>query len=180
MKSTTPTPAAVWTKDGFIKLQAVKVVRWMSEETICFTATVIFNDQPVGTATNEGRGGCTHIHFKTPELREKVEAFAATIDPAAIGYGFQSKVTAADICDHLIEEKDKADHLAKTIASIRRKAAKQVWTLRGDEAKGEYRTAQKALKSGWTLEQVHAELKAKGRRLVSELTDAEIAAHFIA
>jgi hypothetical protein len=179
------TPTTVWSKDGNLTLKAIKVVKWMSEETTCFTATVVYNGEPAGEVSNEGQGGATFAHFKTPELRERIEAWAATIDPKAIGFNFTDpdfvgyKVTAADICDYILEEHLKAEDTRKTVASIRRRAAKQVWSLKGDEAKGEYRSAAKALKMGYSVEQVIAELKAKGRTLVNDLTDEQIAAHFI-
>lgn len=48
------------TKDDVqsITLKSIKVHNDMSEETACFSATVYVNGKKVGTAKNDGRGGC--------------------------------------------------------------------------------------------------------------------------
>lgn len=183
MKSTKSNIIAVWTKAGAITLKSIKVVRWMSEETICFTASLVFNGEVVGTVSNEGRGGETFAHID-PSRRSEVEAFAATIDPDAIGYGFLKEygkgVSVADICDHIIEQKDKADQKAKTIASIRKKALKGAWVIRSGDAPKTYRSFSKAIKAGMTAEACIAKAKTMpDTTVVSEMSDEAIEAHFI-
>ena len=167
-----------------ISLKAAKVVRWMSEETICFTASVLFDGKVIGEVSNEGRGGCTYIRYKNHSDEAVVEAYAASVDAESIGWGFLKEhgkhLTAADICDHLIEQKDKADHLRKTIASIRKKAAKFVMCVTAECVKGQYRSFEKGIKAGAKVEAAVAAAKAKGYTLVAEMSDEAIAAHFIA
>lgn len=64
-----------------IELKNVKVHEDMSEETTCFTAEVWADGEFVGTAKNDGHGGCTDIynHSGTRELLQKVEEYCKTL-----------------------------------------------------------------------------------------------------
>lgn len=44
-----------------LAVKNVKHAKFMSEETLCFTASVYFNGKKVGTAENRGQGGNTMI-----------------------------------------------------------------------------------------------------------------------
>ena len=41
-----------------ITVKNVKIHQELSEETLCFSASVYFNGKRVGVAKNRGRGGC--------------------------------------------------------------------------------------------------------------------------
>jgi hypothetical protein len=163
---------------GSITLKAIKVVKWMSEETLCFTASVIFNGKVVGEASNEGKGGCTFIRYTSHEIRESVEAWAKTITPASIGYEFLEAVSAADICDHILHQKDEADAKAKLLAKIKKDAIKYITYLKADCGSGQYYSHKKNLAKGFTVERLTADVKAKGYTLVAEMSDEAIIKHF--
>ena len=46
-----------------ITLDKIRHFAPMSEETHCFTATLLVNGKRVGTVSNEGHGGCDLVHF---------------------------------------------------------------------------------------------------------------------
>ncbi|WP_458416146.1 hypothetical protein [Pseudomonas aeruginosa] len=66
-----------------ITLKNLKVADFASEETLCFTATVLFDGKPVATASNDGHGGSTRLlalEGQRDRLSE-AEAFAASLPP---------------------------------------------------------------------------------------------------
>jgi len=56
--------AKAWGVSKGFSVGKIKVCKFMSEETICFTADVLLNGRKVGTASNEGHGGPTSVHLK--------------------------------------------------------------------------------------------------------------------
>lgn len=52
-----------------ITLKSLKISDFMSEETICFSATVYKDGNRIGTAKNEGHGGETWLYFDKPNPR---------------------------------------------------------------------------------------------------------------
>lgn len=64
-----------------ISIKHLRVADFASEETLCFSATVLFDGKPVAEASNDGRGGATYLR---PLSRDRTslaeaEAFAATL-----------------------------------------------------------------------------------------------------
>src|SRR3546814_4119179 len=49
-------------KQDRIALKNLKVAQFASEETLCFTATVLFDGVAIAQARNDGRGGATFLH----------------------------------------------------------------------------------------------------------------------
>src|SRR3546814_20485942 len=49
-------------KQDRIALKSLKVAQFASEETLCFTATVLFDGIAIAQARNNGRGGATFLH----------------------------------------------------------------------------------------------------------------------
>lgn len=85
-----------------ITLKNLKVAEFASEETLCFTATVLFDDKPIAHASNDGHGGSTFL-LPMPGTREKLEeaeAFALSLP--------------AQVTDH----PDPEDHSRKMIIDI--------------------------------------------------------------
>ena len=58
-----------------LTLKSFKTVKWMSEETVCFTASVLIDGKLIGEASNEGHGGCTFLHFVSPAAEATAEQF---------------------------------------------------------------------------------------------------------
>ena len=50
-------------------LAALKVSDFASEETLCFQANITLDGKKVGTASNDGRGGCDLIRFSDKAAR---------------------------------------------------------------------------------------------------------------
>lgn len=53
-----------------ITLKNFKHLARLSEETLCFTATVCIDGEKAGFASNHGHGGCTIVNITDPELRK--------------------------------------------------------------------------------------------------------------
>ncbi|OGA61258.1 MAG: hypothetical protein A2710_07240 [Burkholderiales bacterium RIFCSPHIGHO2_01_FULL_64_960] len=71
-----------------IRLKTLKVADFASEETLCFTATVLFDGKPVATASNDGHGGSTHL-LALQGQRDRfaeAQAFAAALPPDVTEY----------------------------------------------------------------------------------------------
>ena len=49
------------TRQDRITLKNLKVADFASEETLCFTATVMFDGRPIAEARNDGHGGSTFV-----------------------------------------------------------------------------------------------------------------------
>ena len=49
------------TQQDRITLNNLKVADFASEETLCFTATVMFDGRPIAEARNDGHGGSTFV-----------------------------------------------------------------------------------------------------------------------
>lgn len=72
-----------------ITVKNVKIAEFMSEETLCFTATVYQDGKRIGEAKNDGHGGCTFVYLDNPreyenvynvDLEEKVDELVYAID----------------------------------------------------------------------------------------------------
>lgn len=53
-----------------------KLCEWASEETDCYTASLYLNGKRIGTAKNDGHGGCDFYDFTTPANKAAFEAYA--------------------------------------------------------------------------------------------------------
>ncbi|HAT6805172.1 TPA: hypothetical protein JAN03_24570 [Citrobacter freundii] len=93
-----------------ITLKNLKVAEFASEETLCFTATVIFDGVAVGEARNDGRGGMTFIHALGDKRAQLSEAgtFAESLQsescpnlPLKEGKVFSIDITLDYIVDDL-------------------------------------------------------------------------------
>ena len=88
-------------------LKSFKTVKWMSQETLCFTATLCFNGKAIATAENDGHGGCTFVRFNSRELE-------AEFNSNSLGK------SAEDVADELAELQMEAKHYASHIKRIRK------------------------------------------------------------
>lgn len=73
-----------------IELKNLKVAKFLSEETVAFTATLYVDGKKVGSVNNNGQGGPNNIcidHSKYPGLQEKMEEYAASLPdvPSSVG-----------------------------------------------------------------------------------------------
>jgi hypothetical protein len=126
-----------------LTLKSIKTVKWMSEETICFTANLILDGKNIGYASNEGHGGCTFCHFNTPADEAKAIAFAKQANVNDFkGWEFMAdKGLSIDILvDILIERNDKAKANEKIIKKVKKDMAdKVIFVKEGEDPKMGYR-----------------------------------------
>lgn len=57
-----------------ITIKNLKYLPSLSEETLCFTATVCFNGKAVGSAENHGHGGSTFVFIKNKKVADLLES----------------------------------------------------------------------------------------------------------
>lgn len=103
-----------------ISLKKLKVAEFASEETLCFTATVLFDGEPIADANNHGHGAMTFIHARDGKRAKLAEAeqFAESLPPEVTEYDdpqdSSRKFTIQITLDYLV------DHLANTMNSDRK------------------------------------------------------------
>ena len=74
------------TRQDRITLKNLKVADFASEETLCFTATVMFHGRPIAEARNDGHGGSTFVRALQGQaaLLAQAEEFAKSLPPASL------------------------------------------------------------------------------------------------
>jgi hypothetical protein len=166
-----------------ITLKSFKTVKWMSEETTCFTAIVLLDGKVIGEASNEGHGGSTFLHFVSPLSKATAEEFAKSISPADVkGWEFLADkgFDFADLVDIIVGKEDEKKETARIVAKVRREAIKKAHYLKTTTQKGFV----SCFKGVTDLNRDKAVAQAKAnpefKTMVADMTDAEIAAWFIA
>jgi hypothetical protein len=105
-----------------ITIKNFKHLASLSEETLCFTATVCFNGKAVGSAENHGHGGSTFIHIKDKKVADLLPSseWERTVD----------ELTFAEL-------RKKED--AKLTKSIKKQLERDIlFTRKGKEFEGRY------------------------------------------
>jgi hypothetical protein len=123
-----------------LSVKNVKEAKFMSQETICFTASVYFNGKKIGTAENAGHGGNTMIYPDPGKRNEFVAAEKwALAQPAQeweVDWQDDPMIVESNmellIDDLVVEFLDNRDWK-------RRCKTQTCFTLKGDNA-GAYRT----------------------------------------
>lgn len=167
-----------------LSLKGFKSVRWMSEETICFTATLLLDGKPVAVASNEGHGGSTFLHYSNKDAEAVVDSIASSLEPEEYGWGFLNqygkRLSAADIVDILVEIEDKKKGQEKLLKKMRKAGVECLAYINTDSKAGEYRAFKKGVVTDLNRQKYLDGIKAKPafKAFVSDLTDAEILAHF--
>jgi hypothetical protein len=107
------------TQQDRITLKNLKVADFASEETLCFTATVVFDGTPIAEAHNEGHGGSTLVRAKEGKaaLLAQAEAFAKGLPPAPLDLGQEGEDPhLLDITlDFLVDELADAMHAERKL-----------------------------------------------------------------
>jgi len=146
-----------------ITIKSFKTVKWMSEETICFTASVLFDGKVIGEASNEGHGGCTFVRF-IGDARHTWDDHSSLI---------------ADHVDTLADAEVNKKEVARIVAKIRRDGIKKAHYLKTTTQKGFV----SCFKNITDLNRAKAVEQAKAspefKTMVADMTDAEITAWFI-
>ena len=110
-----------------VEVKNVKINNVMSEETLCFSASVYIDGKRAGEVCNRGHGGCNNYHWFDRELGKKFVKFANEQDTE---FDFEKD-------DHLIGELVDDYEEQKEVRGWCRKQT--VFRLKGEE-KGAYRT----------------------------------------
>jgi len=111
-----------------ITLKNFKHLARLSEETLCFTATVCIDGDKAGFASNHGHGGCTIVNITDPELRKA-----------------HSDEKWSDIVDELtFAELRKKDEVRLRKAVVNQLARDIVFTRKGEDFKGRHFVFKKA------------------------------------
>jgi hypothetical protein len=84
-----------------IELRNVKYAAFASEETACFSATVVLDGKPAGTVSNDGHGGPDMHHPLS--LEERLNAYAKTL-PSYVAYGETFEHNAETVIGDLLDE----------------------------------------------------------------------------
>lgn len=84
-----------------IELRNVKYAAFASEETACFSATVVIDGKPAGTVSNQGHGGADMYH--PVSLEERLNAYAKTLPPF-VAYGETFDHDADTVIGDLLDE----------------------------------------------------------------------------
>ena len=107
-----------------IKLKNLKVIKSMSEETLCFTATVYVDGKKAGTASNRGFGGMTDVYLDKPFMKLHEEKFQTPCecdnDKDCIlckGTGTQT-LSLDEYIDHLVYAMDRQKERDKFVKKL--------------------------------------------------------------
>ncbi|HHQ9976872.1 TPA: hypothetical protein ACSXQF_007136, partial [Pseudomonas aeruginosa] len=119
------------TKQDRITLKNLKVADFASEETMCFSATVVFDGTPIAEARNDGHGGSTFLRALSGKvaLLAQAEAFAKGLPPAPLHLGQEGEDPHyIDMTlDFLVDELADAMHAERKVrAAFNRDIANKV------------------------------------------------------
>ncbi|THF65010.1 hypothetical protein E6C76_12370 [Pseudothauera nasutitermitis] len=109
-----------------VTLKNLKVAEFASEETLCFTATVLFDGQAIAYAKNDGQGGQTIVWpcVLGEPIREQIRqaaAYAESLPPEVTDYpdpNDDSRRLTIDITlDYLVDPLAETMHAERKIRS---------------------------------------------------------------
>jgi hypothetical protein len=131
----------------------------MSEETLCFSATLLLNGKSIGTAENDGHGGATFVRFNNHETEKQFDA---------LNIGKSSEDLADELADLELEIKEKMSNVKR----IRKDCSVGIAFIANDEI----------LSNGWRTcrgERVKVETSMRTKYnnkivLLNDLTDEQI------
>ena len=106
---------------NIITVKNVKIQEQLSEESLCFSATIYFKGQRIGETTNRGCGGGNEYHWFDRTASAEIEAWA---EDQEVEYDFEK---LDQIIDKLVCDFDDARRLKRMSKN------KTVFRLIGDE-----------------------------------------------
>jgi hypothetical protein len=90
-----------------IELKNIKYAAFASQETTCFTATVVIDGKTAGTVENDGHGGCNRYH--PHDFARRIDAYAKTLPPLTTKYGdlaMEADLLIGELFDVWLVERD--------------------------------------------------------------------------
>jgi len=110
----------------------------MSEETVAFNADLGYEGVTIGSAENDGHGGCTFIH-----LNDKGRAIPAILNASRIpefGDGKINEDSLTNIVDNLVEKTIHSKWVEKQRSRVAKELATKVLFSRKGDKDGSFRT----------------------------------------
>ena len=166
-----------------LTLKSFKTVGWMSEETVCFTAIVLLDGKVIGEAANEGHGGCTFVHYTSKVTEATADAFAKSISPLDVkGWDFLADkgFTFDCLVDITVQAESEKKGTEKLIKKMKKAGIELLAYITKDDKHGQYRAFKKGRVTADNAKSLADAVKVKPefKCFLSEMTDAEILAHF--
>ena len=110
-----------------ITLKAVKIHQDMSEETLCFSASLYWNGKRVGSVSNRGCGGCNDYHYDSPAIRKEIRDWVEA-EPVFWKDGSECTFEKLDcIVSQIVHEEDEKKWLKNQMRN------KVLFRLEGDD-----------------------------------------------
>lgn len=116
-----------------ITLKRFKDYPRMSQETVAFNSDIAYEGVTVGTAENDGHGGCTFVH-----LNEKGRSIPALVEASRLPEGNEASLT--DIVDNLVEKTIHDKWVEKQRKRVQKQLATTVLFNRKGDKDGTFRT----------------------------------------
>ncbi|ECD9611705.1 hypothetical protein FNZ18_20395 [Salmonella enterica subsp. salamae] len=117
-------------KQDRITLRNLKVAEFACDDTLCFTATIVFDGVAIAEASNDGRGSMTFIHAPKNKqaLLSEAERFAESLPPQVCpdlpptdGKPFSIDITLDYLVDVLADTLHKDSKLRTTYSRNKNK-----------------------------------------------------------
>jgi hypothetical protein len=121
------------TKTLAITLKRFQHYPRMSEETNAFNADLVHDGVTIGTAENDGHGGCTFVH-----LNDKGRAIPEIVSASNLPEGNDDSLT--DIVDNLVEQAIHSKWVEKQRKKVEKQLATTVLFNRKGDKDGSFRT----------------------------------------
>jgi hypothetical protein len=110
-----------------ITLKAVKIHQDMSEETLCFSASLYWNGKKVGRVNNGGHGGGNNYSYDIPKIRKEITKWIES-EPVFWSDGTECDFEKLDcLIGQLVEEADQKKWLKNQMRN------KVLFRLEGDD-----------------------------------------------
>lgn len=95
-------------------LKSLKIVASLSNETTCYTATLLIDDEPAFACSNRGHGGCDQIYpigrYSAADIEHHIRE---NTPPGVTLYDFSSPIEC--LLDHLIEVENAGKMLKRRL-----------------------------------------------------------------
>ena len=115
-----------------LELKNLKVHNDMSEETVCFSASIYWNGKRIGVARNEGRGGCNFYDWIDFESSKDLSRWVEAQHITYTSYDGEEEEVTTEKLDWIVDELREETQTKKW---IKRQTKKNViFRLVGDDA----------------------------------------------
>jgi len=137
--------------DGNLDLRNIKVHNDMSEETVCFSASIYWKGKRIGVARNGGRGGCNFYEWLDKDASDELDRWVEQQHLTYTGFDGEEKEVTFEKLDWIVNELVEKHEKKKW---LRRKTRTQIlFRIEGDE-EGSYKTVRHQGKPIETVEWV--------------------------